>query len=190
MSTAAKATGPMRTHPASRRNPLVLAGQMTAVVTLITGIVTLVFLLRPGWQPSKPPDEGKAVISEARVVRPFTYGRFLQRLSLPTGTLSHQQLRRQGALVEFHYEITGFRKKQLPLRWELSDRDTNDLVGEDRALTIEPSTNSEGRDWYVWVPAPKTKRAYYVTLTIYQPNGRVPLKHFRSPDFPGLGVVG
>jgi hypothetical protein len=189
LSTAAKTDGRQRTSPTSRRNPFVLVGQITAVVTLFTGILTLVFIVRPGWQPSKPPDEGKAEVSEVGVVRPFTYGRYLQRLSLPAGTLSQQQLRRHGALVEFHYEITGFREKQLPLRWELNDRDTNDLVAEDRALAIQPSTNSEGRDWYVWVPTPKTERTYYVTVTIYQPNGLVPLKDFRSPDFPGLGVV-
>jgi hypothetical protein len=163
-------------------------GQITAVVGLITGILTLVFIVRPGWQPTPPPDEGKAEISEIAVVQPVTFRRYLQRLGLSAGTMSQQQLKRLGVLVEFHYEITGFRQKQLPLRWELNDTATNDLVAEDQAVTITPATNVEGRDWFVWVPTPKTGRKYYVTVTIYQPregNVEIPLADFETPQFAG-----
>ena len=34
---------------------------------------------------------------------------------------------------------------------------------------------------------PKTRRSYYVTVTIYQPDGDVPLQDFDSPRFRGLG---
>jgi hypothetical protein len=189
MSTAAKPARRRRTKQAAGRNPLILVGQIAAVVSLITGILTLVFMVRPGWQQSAPPDVGKAEISETAVVRPYTFGRYLQRLSLSPGTMSKQQLQRLGALVEFHYEITGFRGKELPLRWELNDVATNELVSEDQAVSIKPATNAEGRDWFVWVPAPRTDRTYYVTVTIYQPKGMVPLRDFRSPDFPGLGAA-
>ena len=92
-------------------------------------------------------------------------------------------------MIAFHYEITGLRRKRLPLRWELSDAATNDLVSsEDSAFTLIPSTNDEAGDWSVWVPAPKQGRNYYVTVTIYQPKGPpYELKHFDSPEFRSLG---
>ena len=75
-------------------------------------------------------------------------------------------------------------RQDLPLRWELTDEATNRLVAQDQALTIIPSTNDEGRDWYVWVPAPRSGRRYYITVTIYQPEKQLlPLRHFDTQAF-------
>jgi hypothetical protein len=182
LNTASNET-PGEGHRA-RRNPLNYLPQVGALVTITATIIGLVFVFRPGCTPQ---DVGKATIGEVRVVQPVTFRRYLQRLELPPGTLSREQLRRRGVLIEFHYEINGFRGKKLPLRWELNDATTNNLIGQDQAVTITPSTNAEGRKWFVWVPAPKTRRRYYVTVTIYQPDGTVPLQDFDSPKFRGLG---
>lgn len=168
----------------TRRNPLNYLPQVGALVTITATIIGLVFVFRPGCTPQ---DVGKATVGEVRVVQPVTFSRYLQRLKLSPGTLSREQLRRRGVMIEFHYEINGFRGKKLPLRWELNDAATNDLVSQDQAVTITPSTNTEGRKWFVWVPAPKTGKKYYVTVTIYQPDGAVPLQDFDSPPFRGLG---
>ena len=92
-------------------------------------------------------------------------------------------------MIPFHYEIIGLRGKKLPLRWELSDAKTNDLIAsEDSAYRLTPANNDEAADWSVWLPAPKQGRDYYVTVTIYQPKGPpYELKHFDSPTFKGLG---
>jgi len=166
------------------RNPFDYLPQLGAIVTITATVIGLVFLFHPGCSPQ---DVGKATIDDVRVVQPVTFQRYLQRLELPPGSLSGQQLRRPGVMIEFHYEIDGFRGKKLPLRWELNDAATNDLVDQDQAVTIQPSTNAEGRKWFVWVPAPATGRKYYVTVTIYQPNGSVPLQDFDSPPFRGTG---
>ena len=91
-------------------------------------------------------------------------------------------------MVSFHYEIVGLRHKRLPLRWELSNAATNDLVAsQNSAYTLIPANDDDAGDWSVWVPAPKKGRDYYVTVTIYQPQGPpYELKHFDSPNFPGL----
>jgi hypothetical protein len=182
MSTASN-EAPSGDHR-TRRNPLNYLPQVATLVTMTATIIGLVFVFRPGCSPQ---DVGKATVSDIRVVQPVTFSRYLQRLKLQPGTLSRQLLRRSGVLIEFHYEITGFRGKKLPLRWELNDAATNALVDQDQAVTITPSTNAEGRKWFVWVPAPKTRRRYYVTVTIYQPDGAVPLQDFDAPAFRGLG---
>ncbi len=174
----------MSTARRASRNPFDYLPQVGALVTIAATVIGLVFVFRPGCTPQ---DVGKATIGEVRVVRPVTFGRYLQHLELPAGSLSREQLRRRGVMIEFAYEINGFRGKKLPLRWELNEAVTNDLVGQDQAVTITPSTNAEGRKWFVWVPAPMTDKRYYVTVTIYQPGGTVPLQDFDSPPFRGLG---
>ena len=167
--------------------------QASTLVGVIAGVVGLLFVFFPGCRPQASPDTGKIEVSDILVRQPVTFGRYLRRLRLPAGTLSEEQLRRRGILIEFHLQIEGFKGKELPLRWELNDAATNEAVDEDQAVTIEPSTNNEGRTWFVWAPAPETAGQYYVTVTIYQPpkgDVDVPLKTFDSPKFTGLSAPG
>ena len=164
-------------------------GQASALVALVAGIVALVFVFKPGWKPQAAPDVAKATITDTHVVQPFTFKRYLQRQQFPIPAgLAPAYLARRGTMIAFHYEITGLRHKKLPLRWELSNAATNDLVAsEDSAYTLIPSTNDDAGDWSVWVPAPKKGRSYYVTVTIYQAKGPpYELKHFDSPRFRGI----
>jgi hypothetical protein len=174
------------TTPKKGRSPFALVAQAGVVVGLIAGVVGLVFVFRPGWKPKAPVDVGTATISDVRLLKPVTFKRYLQEQELPAGSLTRQQLLRPGVLVSFHYELDGFRGRQLPLRWELNETKTNTLVDQDQAVTITPSTNAEGRDWYVWVPQPRARRRYYVRVTLYQPEKQlVPLEHFDTPPFMG-----
>ena len=167
-------------------------GQISAIVGLIAGILGLVFIAFPALRPEAPQDTGTVEVSDVRVRQPVTFARYLKRLKLPPGQLSEEFLARRGVMIEFQTQIEGFRGKQLPLRWELNDAATNDVVDEDQAVTIKPSTNNEGRTWFVWAPAPETTGKYYVTVTIYQPpKGEVdvPLEAFDSPEFTGLAAA-
>ena len=163
-------------------------GQASTIVGLVGGLVTLVFVFKPGWKPQPAPDVAKADIGDVRVLQPVTFKRYLQRQQLPTAGLASQYLARRGTMVAFHYEITGLRHKHLRLRWELSNAATNDLVAaEESAYTITPATNDDAGDWSVWVPPGRQGKSYYVTVTIYQPQGPpMELKHFDSPKFRGL----
>ncbi|MBA2298734.1 MAG: hypothetical protein H0W14_11940 [Actinobacteria bacterium] len=178
-------------QPPKPRFRIPSVGQAGAIVGLIAGILGLVFIAFPAWRPQPPPDTGTVQVSDVRVRQPVSFGRYLKRLKLPPGNLSEQQLSRRGVLIEFQAQIEGFKGKQLPLRWELNDAATNDPVDEDQAVTIKPSTNNEGRTWFVWAPAPESTGKYYVTVTIYQPpKGEVdvPLEAFDSPEFTGLAA--
>jgi hypothetical protein len=165
-------------------------GQSAALVGLIGGVVGLLFIFKPGWKPQPPSQVGTVEFSDVHARQPVTFKRYLQRLKLSPGNMSPAMLRRKGVLIEFHAHIVGFRSKELPLRWELNDAASDDLVAQDEAISIEPSTTDEGRTWFVWAPTPKTRRRYYLTVTLYQPpKGKVdvPLGSFDSPTFRGLG---
>lgn len=162
--------------------------QVAALVGVVSTIVTLLFVFKPGWKPTAPADTGTMKVTSFRVRKPVTFGRYYRLLGLSTGTLTKTYLARQGVLVIFGFELTGFRGKTLPIRWELVDASTNDAVQSDRAVGIEPSTNNDARTWYVWAPWPRTKRSYYVTVTVLQPRkGKVdvPLTEFDTKTFRG-----
>jgi hypothetical protein len=169
-----------------RRPTLVEA---SALVALVGGIVGLVFVFAPGCEPQPPPTTVKATISEVRAVRPVRFRRFLQRQQIPISPdMTPEFLARRGVMVEFHYEIVGLSGKDLRLSWELSDATTNDLVAaEQSAYQLRPSKNEDAGDWAIWVPAPKPGRRYYVTVTIYKPQGPpYELKHFDTTPFRGF----
>jgi hypothetical protein len=190
MSTPPKAAAEQQPASPGRRWLHGLSvGQAAALVGLIGSIIGLVFIFKPGWKPSPPQDRGMVEISATRVRQPVTFKRYLQRLKLSAGTLSSEMLRRRGVMIEFHAHIVGLRGKELPIRWELNNAATEDLVAEDEAVSIVPSTNDEGRKWFVWAPLPKARGTYYITVTIYQPpkgSVDVPLQDFDSPPFRGL----
>jgi hypothetical protein len=170
-------------RPQTRRDWFGLVGKLTALVGLVTGVATLLFLFFPGLKPVHV-DVGTAAITDVQRLLPVTRLRYLQEAELPKGTLSHAALKQPGVLVSFHYQLEGFGGRTIPLRWELNNAKTNDLVDQDQALSITPSTNAEGRDWEVWVPQPKRQGTYYITVTLYQPEKqRVPLKRFNTRDF-------
>ena len=170
-------------RPQTRRDWFGLVGKVTALVGLVTGVATLLFLFFPGLKPVHV-DVGTAAITDVQVRQPVTLRRYLQEMEIGEGSMSRTSLNRPGVLVSFHYQLEGFSGRKIPLRWELNNARTNDLVDEDQAVSIIPSTNSEGRDWYVWVPQPKPQGRYYITVTLYQPEKQlVPLKHFDTEPF-------
>ena len=186
MSADAKATG----EPKRKRSVLALVGQAGAIVSLVSGLVGLVFVFRPGCQPQPPPDRASAAISDVSVEPGVRFGQYLQRLDYPAGTLSRSYLRRKGVLVQFHFKIDGFKGKALPLETQVIDDDTHDLVpgGSTRGISITPGTNADEGDWFAWSPVPAKPHRYHLVVTIKQPDGNVDLRAFPTPRFKGLGT--
>jgi hypothetical protein len=178
VSAEAKATG---------RSVIALVAQVGTVVTVVSGIVSLVFVFRPGCQPQPGPDRAAAAISDVTVERGVSFGQYLQRLDYPAGTLSRDYLGRKGVLVQFHFKIDGFKGKPLPLQTQLINDDTHDLVGSTvSGISLTPGTNAEEGDWFAWSVVPKTRHRYHVVVTIKQPDGNVDLRAFPTPRFKGL----
>lgn len=174
-----------KTNEAAERPPrsvFALVGQAAAVVALVGSVLSLVFLVRPGCkpEPSTPPS---AEISDVRVERPVTYRAYLSRLNLPEGGLSEEFLTRRGVLAEFRYVAEGLKGKTLPLRWELIDESTGDQVAEDAAVSIEPTTDPEKRNWFVWAELPRTTRSYHLVISLYRENELAPLSRVATGAF-------
>lgn len=171
--------------------------QIGAFVAVVSGIVTLVFIFKPDWRPLQSADVGKLTIMENSIrVRPASLARFYSRVHLRPQSETAAFLRQRGMLIEFSFEATGFRGKTLPIRRELIDAETNDVVPErdtnpaysDVSIGITPATNNDARKWFVWSPVPKTRKRYYVTVSVYQPRKGdvdVPLADFDTPTFRG-----
>jgi hypothetical protein len=160
--------------------------QAGALVGLIAGLLSLVFIARPGCQPQAPADFTSAAITDVRVERGVSFGQYLDRIDVSRGSLSDMYLGRRGALIQFHYAIRGFKGKSLPLQTELIDDNSHDRVGEPEAgVQIHTSTNADERDWYAWTSVPAHGR-YHAVVTIYEPGGRVPLRAFSTDQFTGL----
>lgn len=173
-------------------------GQIAALVGLIGSIVGLVFLFKPDWRPEPSPDVGTLEVTAVGKPRAASFRRYLERLRLPPGDLSAEYLNRRGLLIDFRYQAEGLRDERLPIQWELVDAKTNERVVPpgtdtadatwDDAVGIEPSTNDEAAEWFVWVPSPGTRGTFYVTVTIYQPREgdvEIPLADFDTPQFAG-----
>jgi hypothetical protein len=163
--------------------------QTGALVGVVAGVLSLVFIAKPGCQPQAPVDFAAGSISDVRIERGVSFGQYLDRLELSHGTISDAFLNRPGVLIQFHYAIKGFKGKMLPLSTQLIDEDSHDRVGEvERGVAIHPVTNEEERDWYAWISVPEMKRKYHAVVTIYAPDGRVPLRAFPTEPFDGLGA--
>ena len=174
-------------------------GQVAAIVGVVGGIVSLVFVFKPDWRPLASPDATKLTIDDSKVsTRPATFRAYYQRLGLPLLDLDPKLAGRRGVLVEFPFEAIGLRGKTLPVHRELVDATTAEVVPDpqsgsmrysDDAVAIVPSTNDDARTWFVWSPVPETTGRYQVRVTIYQPRrgeSDVPLDGFTSPEFGGL----
>jgi hypothetical protein len=176
-------------QPGNRRLRRPTLMEVSVTVGLVVAIVGLVFKLAPGCQPQPPPDKLKASISDVQPRQPVTFKRFLQHQQLPVPPdMMPQFLARPGVMVEFHYEIEGARGKPLRLAWELSDAKTYELVArEPSAYDLTPSENDDAGDWAIWIPAPIPGRTYFVTVTIFKPQGPpYQLTHFDTRAFPGF----
>ncbi len=173
-------------EPKPKRSVSAAIGLAATTVGLVGGIVSLVFVFRPGCQPQAPPDRAAAAISDVSVERGVTFGEYLRRLDYPRGSMSKDFLGRPGALVQFHFVISGFKGKELPLESQLINDDSHHLVSTTRNISIRPGTNAEEADWFVWTPLPKSRHRYHVVVTIEQPDGNVRLRAFPTPSFRGL----
>jgi hypothetical protein len=187
-------------EPRKRRFHRPSLAQAGSLVALIGGVITIVLIFKPDWRPLQSADVGKLTIDKSSIrARPAPLRRFYSRIQLRPQGETAAFLAQRGMLIEFSFEANGFRGKTLPIRRELIDAETNDVVPErgtnpaysDQSIGITPETNNDARKWFVWSPVPKTRKSYYVTVSIYQPRKgdvEVPLQDFDTPTFRGLSA--
>lgn len=168
-----------------RRGPLTTVTALGAVVTLVTGVIGLVFILLPQLKPEGPPAHTAAHLRELSFDRNVTFRQYLARAGQPVDDLDAPTLARRGVLLTFHFDVIGYKNRPLPLRWYLYDVRSGNHIGEESAITIQGTAGRDEGDWPLWIQAPRRPGRYSVVVELINPAGAVPLATLRSPVFTG-----
>lgn len=103
-------------------------------------------------------------------------------------TLRPSALLSEAPLASFRVEIIGYKEKHLPLDWQLFDASTGEELVEERSITFEPTVNEDTANWDVWVPLPRRKGKFFLSieLLLEKEHGFVVLSRLQTKPFPGL----
>jgi hypothetical protein len=144
-----------------------LVAKATALVVLISGIVTLVYKV---W-PTPTPVLG-AKISNVTVESGLTFRQYLDEVGEEPGNLSKKVLARKGALIQFTVEATGYRSKHLNLKWEVIDVGTHDRMLKSDAITITPGADTDSLNTApAFAPFPKGGGPFEAHGELFAPDG-------------------
>ena len=115
-----------------------LVAKATALVALISAIVTLGYKFWP-----KPQPVQAAEIPKVHVESGLTFKQYLDEVGQHPGSLSKTVLMQKGALIQFTVQATGYKGKHLRLEWELIDRGTHNRVVKSDAITVTPGADTD-----------------------------------------------
>ncbi|HEY7034025.1 MAG TPA: hypothetical protein VH482_21995 [Thermomicrobiales bacterium] len=157
-------------------------GAVSAAVSLIVGILTVVFLLWPALRPESGPSTFGATLSDPRFEQGVTLADVYDRRGTsPPATYSQAQLATAGTLVGFVVVIEGFEGKTCRLTWSLFDAETHARVADETFLdqlgwpdgTFTPAAVHDQASGEVWVRRPERAGSYFVRLELFDPNGQL-----------------
>jgi hypothetical protein len=146
-------------------------GLLATVVAIVSGVVALVFVLKPTPKPCS--GGARATFTRARVVPHMRYREYLIRQGERKEDAAKEQDHR-GAEIHYSYRADNLRGSQLPLVWSLFTIKTDGTLGpvvptEDRALatavTPDACSESGGQDLFVRTPS---RGRYRVQLELYR----------------------
>jgi hypothetical protein len=163
---------------------LALAG---TIVALVSGVVGLLFVLKPDLKPSGKAPTQAATLSQLRV-EPASRREYLARIGSPARPYTEPELARRGELLRFRVAITGFEGKHLVLRSELFARASGKQLDESKALKITPPTGTVEADQNLWLPLPSRPGKFYAVVELGQQkeNYFQSLDTLETPTFSGL----
>ena len=164
---------------------LKLVGALVGVVTSVTG---LVFVFWPDLKPSGSAKEQSAQLSKLRIEPYTTFGHYLARIDQPTTSFTRTRLAERGVLVEFRVAITGFKGRDLRLKWELFEDATGAQLAESKAISIRPTNEKNEARWPFWIPVPHRAGPYYAVVELLEQKAHYSLQldSIETPRFSGL----
>jgi hypothetical protein len=170
---------------AEKRSLSSLLAHTATVVGVMSGVVGLVFLLRPELQPEPPARERSATLALLDVQPRLTRRQYMQRVDLAPADFdfTSEQLGERGAFVEYRYTLVGYKGKELPVKHELIDATSGDQVAEAEMFHIEPLANEDTGEWHAFVPLPRRNGRFFVLLRLFEPEGVVPLYRLKTSTF-------
>lgn len=159
-----------------------------AIVALVSGILGLVFLLKPDLKPSGAPQKQAATLSQLNVEPSASFREYLARIDQPVRPYTDHDLARRGALLRFRVAATGFKGEHLVLKWELFDRRSGNQIDESKATTLTPTNETNEAIWYFWVPLPRRPGKFYAVVELSQQkkSSLLGLDTLQTSPFQGL----
>ncbi|MEA2512559.1 MAG: hypothetical protein QOJ59_2046 [Thermomicrobiales bacterium] len=155
-------------------------GVISAAVTLIASILTVVFLLWPALRPEERPSVFGATLSDPRLEHGVSVADvYARRGERPPADYSRERLATMGALVSFVVVVEGFQGKPCRLTWSLFDADTKTRVADEAFLDqpgwpdgkFLPVAAHDQASGEVWIRRPDRPGSYLVRLELFDPNG-------------------
>jgi hypothetical protein len=148
-------------------------GVAAAIVGLVGGVVALVFTLAPGLRPCL----GN---SASFIAAPVVPGEHFRDHLVREGYSRAQAAKEPnpiGAEVDFDYDVSGYRGKELAVMLSLFLVDSHGSISsvvpsQDRikATTIQPTSCSERRGYDLWIDIPDRRQRYRVQLELFNYN--------------------
>jgi len=154
----------------------------SAAVGALIALVAVFLMLSPSLKPRDAPATRMAKLSNLTLDEDLSFGQYLDRVGFPQRDYPAAQLARPGALVTVDYRVEGYRGKRLPLRWQLVDARTSDLLYQSR-VNLTPEATTDQVSWPAWVPVPRGRRRVFVQLQLYDVDGIVPIGRKRTRTF-------
>jgi hypothetical protein len=156
-------------------------GVISAGVSLLAGVLTVLFLLWPALRPDDGPAAFGATLSDPRLEQGVTLADvYARRQETPRSTYTQEDLALTGTLVSYVVVIEGFQGKTCLLTWSLFDAETNARVA-DTALVDQlgwpdgeftPVAAVDQASGEVWIRRPEQPGSYIVRLELFDPNGQ------------------
>lgn len=160
---------------------------IAAAVAFVGTLLGVVFVLWPSLKPESPSQTESVTLEKPTLDRKVTFGQYLDRIELSRAPYERDKLARRGVLVEFDFVITGYRDKELPVRWQLIDAESGDQLDQSRDVALIPEVTNQQGTWHVWVPTPRGRsRRLFVQIQLYDRPGGVPLGRLRTRSFASI----
>jgi hypothetical protein len=168
-----------------KRSLSTVLAQAATVVGVLSGVVGLMFLLRPDLQPQPSSPKRSATLALLDLQPRLTRRQYMQRthLSAAGSGLTPEQLDERGAVIEYRYAVIGYKGKELPVKHQLIDETSGDLVSEAEMYLIEPLVDEDTGAWHAFVPLPRRSGRFFVLLQLFEPEGLVPLDRIKTRTF-------
>jgi len=173
----------------------------STAVTLIGGILALIFLFLPQLRPDEPAAALGAQLEAAKLESGVSLGDYWSRRgdqirasSFEVAEFSDEALRHPGVVVTFQAVIEGYQDQACSVRWSMFTAESGQRVTNQANLVdqpgwpakyITPTVRKDQVDAEIWVPAPADPGPFFVRLELLDPNG-VRLASLDSPTFAGV----
>lgn len=161
------------------------AAQAATLVGLITGVASLIFLVRPELQPtpSTRPTRDAATLKPLVARLGVSRAQYLDLTNQSKTGFTPLQLAKTGVFLRFHVTIRGFEGIPITLRQELFDVRSGRKLSENSSITITPPKSAIERDWHAWEPLPEPRRPFFVLIKLTAENEDAPLATLQTRDF-------